>query len=301
MSTPAEHWERQKREIDSYNVFLSAFHGQDHEETLMNAGYVSPIRFPEVPIRGQQKNADPDVISSNGENLLLVEVKSGGNIDSRSLRQAERMASVDIEDAQEFMRNTDMYPDFEPRDISKVDSVFVYSLKKYEDSIVNQSRKLSELEDKVEILTQERGGKLIIQRGQIQEQKLSKLLNQGIQLPGAVPRAVHLNENVERESLAASICYDYVLPSLKNGDVTISASDVGNIYPSRAVPDDKIRDVLHFLDLVGACDGSNDGQFTFTNQHRKKIHHIEEELYQNRVKDYLEGYSKQRSLGEFAE
>ena len=46
------HWERQKKEIDAYNVFYSAFHGVNGGYTLNDLGFWKPGRVSWRNIRG---------------------------------------------------------------------------------------------------------------------------------------------------------------------------------------------------------------------------------------------------------
>lgn len=103
-----EEWERQKREIDSYNVFFSALKGRSGTPCLFNLGYRLVGVFMRISDNRQRIVAEPDIVLYNGEKLLLVEIKSGTNIDQRAMDQLESASRISIEAGQTFLQDADL-------------------------------------------------------------------------------------------------------------------------------------------------------------------------------------------------
>lgn len=298
MSGGQNHWERQKREIDAYNVFYSSFQGVEGGPDLTDLGFVSPARFPEIPIRGRQNDAEPDFVSFNGSTLLLPEIKSGSNLSERVERQMERCAEVTIEDGQEYLRNSDYFSNFgfEHTDLAGIEPCIVFTKEKYDSQIrTHNGDLLDRIEEHCPILTQFRGGELSIERGQFGEAGLNSFLQSGISLPAIPPTAVFLNEEVEKESLAVSICYDIVMPDLKNGEVVLSTTDVDNIYPGRAISIDDVFDVFHFLADVGICEEIDRGEYRFDQESQREIFQVIDVVSEQRVDEYLHDIDEEQS------
>lgn len=303
MANGQNHWTRQKREIDSYNIFYSSFHGTATGRTLTDLGYTSPIRFPEIPRRGEQKDAEPDFVTFNGSTLFQVEVKSGSSISNRVLRQMERCASVTIEDGQEYLRNSDHISQFgfDHHDLENIETAIVFMKHAYVNDIrPHNTDELTELEAVCAVLTQARGQMLQIERGSLGDPDLDSVLSNGIPLPSVPPTAVFLNEGVEKESLAVSLCLDFVIPDLKHGEVTLRTTEIDDIYPKRAVSGDDINDVFQFLKVIGACEQVGRGEYRFTKGDQQKIFAVTDKVNQQRVDDYLEDLKgRQASVHEF--
>jgi len=85
-------WERQKKEIEAYNLFLSAFKGVTDENGFLQNGFELPGLFP--TIEGRDVEAQPDFVLYDGEILLLVEVKQGDNFEERHISQIEKFEEV---------------------------------------------------------------------------------------------------------------------------------------------------------------------------------------------------------------
>lgn len=302
----AEHWERQQREIDSYNVFYSAFHGTNGGPTLKNLGFRRPLRFPEINVRGLSNSAEPDIAVYNGSTLLLTEVKSGGNVGERAVQQMERCASVTIEDAENYLKDSKMSNyGLDPNEISNVDPCIVFFEDRFKSDIENDPYDEQDLQSIKEdhdcpILTQKRDGLLTVERGSFQAATLDSFLTSGVPLPKIPPQTIFLNEGVEKESLAVSICFDHVLRDLKHGRITLTPQDVEDLYPKRALDYRDIQDTLHFLSEVGACSNSNDDEYVFTQAHESNIFKVKNIVSEQRVDDFLDEDGTNYSLDEFS-
>lgn len=302
----ADHWERQRREIDSYNVFYSAFHGVNGGRTLKDLGFRRPLRFPEINIRGQSNDAEPDIAIYNGSTLLFAEVKSGGNVGERAVNQMERCASVTIEDAEGYLKDSKMSEyGLDPNNLSTVDSCIVFFEDRFHADIKGDPYDEQDLESITSdldcpVLTQSRDGRLAIERGSFEATELDSFLTTGVPLPKIPPQTFFLNEGIEKECLAMSICFDHILRDLKNGQIALTPEAVEDLYPMRGVAYRDIQDVLRFLSEVGACRESEDGKYVFEQDHRVSILQVKEIVSERRVEDFLDDTEGNYSLDEFS-
>jgi len=290
----ADHWERQQREIESYNIFYSAFHGIDGGPTLKTLGFRNPYRFPQIPIRNRNKPAEPDVAIFNGEVLLLVEIKSGKNCNKSHLEQMEHCDSVTIEDGINWLKNAQVTRyGMDHNDLENIEPAIVYDKSRYEEEIEPYADdRLDDIASYSPILSQSKGGKLSIERGSFGENALDSFFADGVPLPEVPPPTIYLTEGLERESLAVSICLDHVIRELKHGRVELSPTDVEDIYPRRAVELDDIVHVLDFLDEVGACRFDNE-KYVFEQGHQRNFLDVKRIVSEERVDDYMDFSSDQ--------
>lgn len=291
MTGGQNHWERQRREIDSYNVFYSSFAGVDGGSNFTDLGFVSPLRFPEIPIRGWTVDAEPDFASFNGSTLLLPEIKSGKNVSDRIVKQMERCDAVTIEDAIDYLRNSGYFSrfGFDHNNLTAVEPCIVFTKDVYDNEIdvhYNEQR-LSEIESYCPILTQSRGGELVVERGSFGEAGLDSFLKSGIELPAIPSTAVFLNEGVEKESLAVSLCYDVVIPDLKGGEVVLKTTEIDDLYPSRAISIDDVLDVFNFLESISACEKIDSDTYRFSRDAQKEIFNVVDKVSEKRVDEHL--------------
>jgi hypothetical protein len=95
--------ERQRREVNSYNLFYSAVTGRANP-SLAEHDVQVPMIFPVIEDRPNDVRAEPDFVLYDGETCILVEVKSGNNIEDRHICQMEECDSVSIETAEDALR-----------------------------------------------------------------------------------------------------------------------------------------------------------------------------------------------------
>lgn len=284
-------WERQKREIDSYNTFFAAIKGEVADEGLRDIGFRLVGRFLRVPGSYADVDATPDFVLYDGETLLLIEVKSGENISERDIEQMQDAASIDVESAQKYLRETEMAAKgYDPDGLRTVQPCIVY----YEDFIEEcyQSsgcqESLSELSEYAAVLSQDKGLKLQLVEGDVGPGGLSSRLEAGIELPRLPDKNIYLTEGVEKECLAVSICLDLVQNNLGKGRITITETDVTERYQNRDIPLQRVSEVLEFLDEFGACRKTEDREYEFTTGHMRNITTVEQALRDRRVDDWLE-------------
>lgn len=292
------HWERQRREIDAYNIFYSAFHGVEGGRTLKELGFRHPLRFPEIPIRNRQNPAEPDIVVYNDETLLLVEIKAGTNVTPRHRKQMERCEAVSIEDGEEFLKDAQIGEyGLDHTNLENIEPAIVYLEQPYQAEMTpNADELLSDIANVAVVMTQSKGDQLQIRRGAFEESTLNSFLSSGLPLPDVPSPTIYLNEEVEKECLAVSICFDHVLKDLKDGHVSLSPSQVEDLYPNRAIEIDDVIDVLDFLDECGACE-KDDNTYVFKQRHQEQIFSVKELVSQQRVDDYME--HRQRSLEDY--
>ena len=297
-------WERQKREIDSYNTFYAAIKGEVADGGLSDLGFRLVGRFLRVPGSHADVEASPDFVLFDGETLLLIEVKSGENISTRDIEQMESAAAIGVEPAQKYLRETEISAKgHDPAGLSNIQPFIVY----YEDFIEECYKSagcrdsLQDLSTYAAVLSQDKGSRLRLVEGEVDSDGLSSRLEAGIKLLRLPDKNVYLTEGVEEECLAVSICLDLVQNNLGKGRVTITETDVADRYKNRDIPLQKVSQVLEFLDEFGACRRTEDRAYEFTTGHMRNITSIEQALLDKRVDEWLDdgGTQEQSRLTDF--
>lgn len=282
-------WGKQKGEIESYNTFMDSVAGFEDDEGFIDFGYKLVTVFPDIPIRNQEKDATPDFLLYDGENLLLVEVKSGENINENDKKQARMLDQLDIESAEEFLKNTEL-EGFGDNDVSNIEHCIVYDKKFIEEECKPYEgcvEALEELKRITTVLTQRRGGNLTIEGGkEIDHDLLENNLNEGISLSKNPDRQILLTENIEEECLTVSILFDIVLNRLAvDKDVTLTPSEIRSHY-GREMPMSKVRRAFNFIESLNACT-SNDRKRTFRYSDWNKFKEVKKTLRDTTVSDYM--------------
>ncbi len=278
-------WEKQRKEINSYNTFFSAVTGRKADETFSDIEFDLVGYFMRIEDSRNDVEAEPDFVLYNGETLLLVEVKSGENISERHKGQVEAFNELSIESAEDFLKNAE----YGEAEVTNIQGCIVYDeefLEKCEQEWENCEEELNDIKDKTAVLGQKRDSKLKLNGGELNGE-LEELLDDGIGLPKNPKTEILLSEGVEHECLAVSICHDHVLPRLKNGKVELTPAGVTNLYPSRETPLDHIKEVLEFLDHVGACSTNSDGEYVFKDSNLKNIMDVISKVEEKMVSEYI--------------
>ena len=282
-------WERQKKEINSYNLFLSGIVGAHRNPGLVDHGLGLIDPFLEIYDSQNDIQADPDFSLFNGDSLLLVEVKSGENVSQDHIDQMERYDQIGLEAAEDFLGDTGVD---NPSSVQRVESAIVYGQEFIENcrsEWENCREKLSELESSIPVLTQKRGGKLQLDSDTgFSDSNIHSVLSSGIKLPKVPQRDIYLSENAEKESLAVSICHDIALNNLV-GRFEIEPIEIRNFFGQRPNLDiERIRRTLEYLHEIGACTFNPDNEtFVFTEHHEDAIISIEEKVRSERVEETL--------------
>lgn len=298
-----EQWERQKRELDSYNTFFSAIKGEIAGEGFRDLGYRYVGRFLSIPDHRNDLEAEPDFVLFDGTTLVLVEVKSGTNIDGRTVDQLRDCADLSIEAAQEYLKDAEWSePSLDPNELDRIQPCVVYYEDFIEDCKNHKSceEALNELKEHAAVLTQQKGGALQLEGGRVVDEGFEEALSEGFQLPEAPDKNVYLTEGIEPECLAFSVCHDCVVNNLGQGRLTLSASGVRNRYQNRELPMNRVKKILRFLDEVGACRETDDGEYEFTRAHIGTIYSVQEKVAEKPVSEWLDDDEQgQAELDEF--
>lgn len=293
-----EQWERQKRELDSYNTFYSAIKGEVTGEGLRDIGFGVAGRFVSIPRRASNAEAEPDFVLFDGSTLLLVEIKSGTNIDDRTIEQMERCANLSIEAAEDYLKDVKLSDsDLDPNDLRTIQPCVVYYSGTIEECKEHSAclDALEELRNHAAVLTQEKGGTLEIDSGHVTDDSFETAFSNGIQLPEAPAKNVYLTEGIELESLAFSICHDCVVNNMGKGRLTLSPTGVRDRYRNREISLADVGTVLEFLEEIDACRENDDGEYEFRQAHLSAIVSVQEKLAERPVAKWLDDESDGQS------
>lgn len=282
-------WERQKKEINSYNLFLAAITGSHGTKGFSDNGINLVDPFLEIRDPYEGVEAEPDFVLFNQETLLLVEVKAGRNINKRHIEQVNDYSKIGLEGAENFLADTDVE---NQSNLKRVESCIVYPediVEKCHGEWDNCSETLSKIANEVPVLTQKRGSELKFESNQkFEDEQLNEILKDGIDLPKVPRRDIFLSEGVEKESLAVSICQDIVLNNLIDR-FEVNPIEIRNFYGKRSKLDlDRISRTLDYLNKIGACTYDPDDEiYRFTTHHEDKILSIESRVREEQVEEVL--------------
>lgn len=287
-----EQWKKQQLEVDSYNVFFSAFNGTNSSRGLRDLGYRQVGYFLEIEDNRQGVECEPDMVFYDGTNLLLVEIKSGRNVNSRATAQMERCSSLSIESASEFLSDAEVgNMGLDPNSLTNIEPIVVY----YEDVMeecmesVGCKEQLENVSEHGTVISQKKGGEMTTVRDSFDSLDISKVFSEGIELPALPETKFYLTENVNREILAYSIAHDAVLPNLsRDSRITLSPGDIIERYRHRQIPLKKVRDSLRFLSKIGACAENGGGSYTFSKSRLSNLMGVESKLRETRVVDIVD-------------
>jgi hypothetical protein len=302
-----EQWQKQKREVDSYNVFFSAFKGRTEGRSFYDLNYRLAGMFVEITDARNDLVVEPDFVLFDGATLLLTEIKSGRNINQRDINQMESSNELSIEAAIEWLRDAELQQSgYDPNGLNNIEPAIVY----YNDFIeeCRESSGCSDALDNVSecctVLSQQKGGLLQIEENQLDDPDLNDLLSEGISIPTLVDKHIYLTENVNREILAYSIVHDAVLNSIgKDSEITIDSEDIINRFQHRQISLGKLNDALVFLRQIGACVKKSD-EYVFRTSNMSNIMSVGDKLEETTVRTFLteeEPEEGQSRLGSFAD
>jgi len=297
-----EQWEKQQRELDSYNVFFSAFKGGVERESLYDLNYRLAGMFVEVPDYRNDVEVEPDFVLFNGSTLILVEIKSGRNINERDINQMEAASELSIEAAIDWLRDAELQQaGYDPNGLNNIEPVIVYYNNFIEDCRESSgcNDALEEIAEYCTVLSQEKGGQLQIAESQLNDAELQSFLADGIHIPTLVDKNIYLTENINREILAYSVVHDAVLNSIgKDDEIKISPEDIIDRFRHRQIPRGKLNDSLTFLRQIGACVKHSD-EYLFRASNMTKIMAVSDHLNETTVQEHLsetEAEEGQRTL-----
>jgi hypothetical protein len=294
-------WERQRREVNTYNLFYSCLTARA-SPSLTSDGWCLPVMFAEFEDNRNDIKANPDFVLYDGDICLLVELKSGNNIEERHIQQMERCNELSIEAVENELRNAQIQEDtVYDGTIHTVDACIVYQ-DMHEEFIENCryewdncQERLEELEKHTAILTQDYGGKLRRIAGEFESGRLQRIFDEGIELPQNPKRELMVSENMDKEILAVAICeiWGEKVVDHKNPIKTNVNEIRDHFAPRYNLPPHRVNRVLYFLDKIGACDYIEDLTYEFSRDHLTEVLQIEESMRNAGVEDVLDGETKE--------
>lgn len=290
--------ERQRREVNTYNLFYSAVTARA-DPPLSSRGVRIPMMFPvlEDESEGRDINAEPDFVLYDGSTCALCEIKSGRNINERDIKQMAQCDKVTIETAEEELKNAQIREKTEyDGTVSAVESVIVYQ--DMDEGFVEETRRESEnFRDALErltghavLMTQDYGGDLRVLEGDFSaDGAMQSALEAGVSLPENPPDEIMLTEGMEPEILAIAVTGIWGEQALDHEDgVTVSREMVRDFFaPRHNVNPGDLGLVFEFLEDINACEEVDTHRYEFRREHIPAILGIEEMVMEQRIEDYL--------------
>lgn len=206
--------ERQRREVNTYNLFYSAVTARA-DAPLSSRGVRIPVMFPvfEDESEGRDIEAEPDVVLYDGSTCTLCEIKSGRNINERDIKQMAECDKVTIETAEEELKNAQTREKTEyDGTVTAVETVIVYQ--NMDEEFVESTRResdsfrdaLNRLTEHAVLMTQDYGGDLRVLEGNFHtEGAMQSALRARVSLPENPPDEIMLTEGMEPEILAIAV------------------------------------------------------------------------------------------------
>lgn len=309
-------WNRQKQEVNSYNVFFSALTPRA-DPCLSALGFELPVVFPTIEDNRLDTIAEPDFLLYDGEICLLVEVKGGDNINDRHIDQMRACDDITIETVEKYLRQTDVAEKTSySGNVRAVETAISYQgideeyIRKCQNEWEDCQEQLEELLNYTTVLAQGEGASLRQVAGRFGTPRLRGIFESGIDLPDNPKREFVLTENVEPESLAVAICR-VVGEQAAKGPVRVTATDIRDQFaPRHAVRFAGIAHVIEFLEDIGACDinesdseqqeedGFDETLYEFNVNHMSEILDIEQTVSKKSIEEHFRD-DDQSGLTEF--
>ena len=298
--------ERQRREVNSYNVFYSSVTDRA-DPCLSEHGVRVPLLFPRIEDHRNGVTAEPDFVLYDGETVVLVEIKSGNNLDQRHVEQLRRNDAIDIRTAEETLHSAQVRERTEHSgDAFAVETAIVYQdldetyIQEASDASEQFRSTLRELTEYGVVMTQGRGETLRPVAGTFEaDGVVQRLLSDGITLPTNPPDQILLTENMECEILAIAVADIWGEAALDSDDgKTVSRNEVRDYFaPRHNVSLDDLSLVFEFLTEYGACEcvDRDEHRYEFRHEHVRRVLGVESVLMEQTVEEYLHG-SEQSTL-----
>ena len=302
---------RQRREVNTYNLFYSAVTGRA-EPPLSSRGVRVPVMFPVFKDKSEGKdvNAQPDIVMYDGSTCALCEIKSGHHIDERDIKQMEECDKVTIEKAEEELKNAQVREKTEyDGTVTAVESIIVYQdldeeyIQEAESESEDFSETLDRLVDHAVLMTQDYGGKLRVLAGDFDNDgAMQSVLRTGVTLPENPQDEIMLTEGMEPEILTMAITDIWGEQALDHEDgVEVTREQVRDFFaPQHNVKAGDLELVFEFLKDIDACEEIGTYQYEFRREHMNAILGVEEMVMEQRVEEYLRE-KDQATIGSFNE
>lgn len=290
--------ERQRREVNSYNLFYSAVTARA-DPPLSSRGVRIPVMFPvfEDSSEGRDIKAEPDIVLYDGSTCALCEIKSGHHINERDIKQMKECDKVTIETAEEELKNAQVREKTEyDGSVTAVESIIVYQ--DMDEDYVEETRRESEnfrnaldrLTEHAVLMTQDYGGDLRVLAGEFDNDgAMQSALRAGIALPENPPDEIMLTEGMEPEILAVAVTDIWGEQALDHDDgVEVSRENIRDFFaPRHNVNPGDLDLVFEFLADIDACEEVETHRYEFRREHMGAILGVEEMVMEQRVEDYF--------------
>lgn len=288
-------YDRQRREADTYNLFFSSLTARA-DPSLSERGWFVPAMFAEFRDSRNDLEISPDFVLYDGDICLLVEIKSGNNIEERHIQQMGRCRSFSIDAIESELENAQV-DEKTPYDgsVRTVDSCIIYQ--DMDEEYVQNCRSewedcreaLENLENETALLTQDFGGQLRRLAGSFESNRLDRLFDEGINLPQNPKQEVMITENMEKEILAVAICDIWGETAVNHEDpVSVNVTEIRDYFAPRFnIPSDRVNRVLYYLKKIDACDHVDGLEYEFRYGHLPEVLTIEQTVRDHPVDDYL--------------
>lgn len=291
-------WERQKREIFSYNLFHSGIKWRHNTNGLRNHGFGLVGVFMRISEAKADVYPEPDFTLYDGETLLFVEIKSGNNINESDIRQMSEYSRLDLEDVENFLDNTQLST-YSSDTVESFEHCIIYFedfIENCRDKWKNCKKQLEKLESETVVLTQQRGEALEISGGSFDDPDLNSIFGAGIDLPPATDKTIYLTENIEHEALSYSICNDLAINNLQDGEFTVTPTKIRSFY-GREMSIVKVTKCLDFLNEIGACRmvPDEENKYRFDRADINEIVGVGDYLQEKSVEEYLDERDDEQS------
>ena len=288
--------QRQRREVNAYNLFHSAISARA-SPSLYSHGVRIPMMFPVIRDRPRDIRAEPDFVLYDGNTCALVEIKSGNNIEEDHIDQMEMCAGVSIEKAQETLKAAQVRERIGySGDVETVEPIIVYHdlNGEYIREASNESeqfrRRLSGITEHAVLMTQDYGEELRLLAGEFGSSgSLQSALESGITLPKNPPDTIPLTENMEPEILAIAITDIWGEKAIDHEDgYTVTRPEVRDYFaPQHNVNLGDVDHVFKFLEEFGACKRVGGHKWEFGREHYDAILRVESQVMEETVQEYL--------------
>lgn len=290
--------ERQRREVNTYNLFYSAVTARA-DPPLSSRGVRIPVMFPvfDDSSEGRDIEAEPDIVLYDGSTCVLCEIKSGRNINDRDINQMAECDKVTIETAEEELKNAQVREKTEyGGSVTAVESVIVYQDmdEEYVEETASESAdfrdSLDRLTEHAVLMTQDYGRDLRVLAGEFNDDgAMQSALRAGVTLPENPPDEIMLTEGMEPEILAVAVTDIWGEQALDYDDgVRVSREEIRDFFaPRHNVNPGDLDLVFEFLTDIDACEEVGTHRYEFRREHMSSILGVEEMVVEQRVEDYF--------------
>jgi hypothetical protein len=241
--------------------------------------------------------ARPDFALYDGDTCLLVEVKSGDNIQDRAIAQMERCNQLTIDAVEEELeaanvRNKTPYDG----EVQTIDCCIVYHdideewVEQCRNEWENCREQLERLEQEAAVLAQDFGGTLRRVAGSFNSGRLQHRFDDGVELPENPKEEFVLTEQMEKEILAVAICGIWGEQAVGYDDaVEVNVNQIRDYFaPTFNVPPQRVNRVLYYLTMIDACSHVEDLTYEFSRDHISEVLSINQTVRDQRVEDVLD-------------